>query len=65
MMNVGMNPFIGQQVSFCQKLISLYCLYAKSGGRKGTVTLGNFSCNLSCISVATQIARIVAQCNMP
>ena len=34
MMNVGMNPFIGQQVSFCQKLISLYCLRVKIGGYK-------------------------------
>ena len=39
-----------------------FCNSKISGGTKGAVTLGNFSCNLSRNFVATQVARCDTGC---
>ena len=36
-MNVGMNPFIGQQVSYCQKFLFFIVLCVKTGACKENI----------------------------
>ena len=50
--------FVNYKVSFFRRL-------ENNSMTLGVVTLGNFSCNLSRSFVVTQVARIVAHCNMP